>query len=264
MATSAHLVEQRNFSIGTVLSRAFGTLGSNPVATFGIAFLFGALPQLLFSYFVTADLRLADRASTIAVVTVSIASYVVYMLLSMLVQGALVRATSAYAAGGKASFGDCVGTGLSMAVPLIGLTILMVLGVMLGLTLLLVPGIMLAIMWSVAVPALVQERVGILDAFSRSRALTKGARWKIFGLFVLIMILSWILMGVIGVIMITAGTMPSVANGTLGFSPTYLAISAVSNTLILAFWGAVQTSLYVGLSGWKDGPQGASLEDIFA
>ena len=34
MATQAMADEGRSFSVGTVLGRAFGTLGSNPVATF--------------------------------------------------------------------------------------------------------------------------------------------------------------------------------------------------------------------------------------
>lgn len=264
MATTATSVEQQSFSIGAVISQAFGTLGSNPVATFGIAFLFGALPQLLFSYFVGADLQLADRASTVAVVVVSLASYAVYLLLSMLVQGALVRATTAHAEGQKASFAECVGTGLTMAVPLIGLTILMLLGLMAGFALFLVPGIMLFMMWSVAVPALVDEQTGIFAAFGRSRFLTKGARWKIFGLFLLVMVLGWLLLGVVSALTLAGGVQSIVTGEDFRPGISYLLVSAVSNTLILAFWGATQASLYLRLRNWKDGPQGSGLADIFA
>ena len=99
MATQAMADEGRSFSVGTVLGRAFGTLGSNPVATFGIAFLFGAVPQAIYSYFIGASLAVADRGSTLAVIAVSIASFIIFLLLSMLVQGALVRATLAHAKG---------------------------------------------------------------------------------------------------------------------------------------------------------------------
>src|SRR3546814_2798469 len=40
--------------------------------------------------------------------------------------------------------------------------------------------------------------------------------------------------------------------------------SAVLNTLIYTVWGTVQTSLYVELRTWKEGPSGKALEDIFA
>ncbi|SEJ94833.1 hypothetical protein SAMN05518849_12035 [Sphingobium sp. AP50] len=264
MATQAFPGEERSFSIGTVLSRTFGTLGSNPVATFGIAFLFGALPQALYTYFIGSTLTMADRQSTFGVIAVSIASFVIFLLLSMLVQGALVRATLAHSEGKRASIGECIGTGLSVAVPLIGLTILLVLGIMAGFMLFLIPGIILYMMWSVAVPALVAEKCGIFGAFSRSRFLTKGARWKIFGLQLLLLVLLSLLTSVLGVIMVAGGMMPQLANGTLAFSPTYLALSAVSNVLMIAFWSTAQASLYTSLRNWKDGPQTRDLADIFA
>ncbi|SEQ84877.1 hypothetical protein [Sphingobium sp. YR768] len=264
MATHAISGEERSFSIGTVLSRTFGTLGNNPIATFGIAFLFGALPQALYSYFIGSTLTMADRQSTFGVIAVSIASGVIYMLLSMLVQGALVRATLAHAEGKRASFGECVGTGLSMAVPLIGLTILLMLGIMAGFMLLVIPGVILYMMWSVAVPALVAEKSGIFNAFSRSRFLTKGVRWKIFGLQLLLMVVVLLLSSLLGVIMVAGGMLPRVNGGTLAFSPVYLAISAVSNMLIIAVWSTAQASLYTALHNWKDGPQSRDLADIFA
>ncbi|MDO7835936.1 hypothetical protein Q4610_12855 [Sphingobium sp. HBC34] len=263
MATHAVSGEERSFSIGTVLSRAFGTLGDNPVATFGIAFLLGAVPQALYSYFIGSTLAMADRSSTIATIAVSIGSFVIFLLLSMLVQGALVRATIAHIDGQRASFADCIGAGLTAAVPLIGLTILLILGIMAGFMLLVVPGIILFLMWSVAAPALVAEGSGVFAAFSRSRYLTKGARWKIFGLQILLLVLMWLLTAVLGIIMVAGDMMPAVQGGTIALSPTYLAVSAVINTLIIALWSTTQASLYGALRQWKDGPQAQDLAHIF-
>lgn len=264
MATRAGSSEEQSFSIGTVLSRAFGTLGDNPIATFGIAFLLGAIPQSLYTYFIGATLATADRSSTVGAIAVSIASFVIFLLLSMLVQGALVRATLAYAEGQRASFAACVHAGLAVAVPLIGLTLLLVLGVAAGFTLLVVPGIMLYIMWSVAAPALVVEKNGIFSAFSRSRYLTKGARWKIFGLQFLLLVLVWLLTAVLGVVMVTSGMMSMATADALALSPLYLISTAITNTLIIAFWSTAQASLYTALRNWKDGPQSQDLADIFA
>ncbi len=44
MATSISEAGDRMVSIGRIFSRAFGTMGSNPVTVFGISFLFGAVP----------------------------------------------------------------------------------------------------------------------------------------------------------------------------------------------------------------------------
>lgn len=264
MATQAAWTEERSLSIGTVLSRTFGTLGDNPLATFGIAFLFGALPQLLYSYFVGATLTAANGSAALGTVAVSIASFVVFMLLSMLVQGAMVRATIAHAEEQRASLAQCISTGLSVAVPLIGLSILMMLGLMAGFLLLFVPGVILYLMWSVAVPALVAEEQGVFAAFGRSRALTKGARWKIFGLQLLLIVLIFVFSAVFGALVLAGGMATSAAGGAVSMSPLFLILSAVSNTLLIAFWSTAQANLYIGLREWKDGPQAGKLAEIFA
>lgn len=242
------------FSIGAVLSRAFAVLRDNPMATLGIAFLFGALPQSLSSYAIVAQGANAGLVSPL-----------IFLLCSMLVQGALTRATISYASGQRATFGQSIGTGIAFLLPLLGLTILMVLGLMLGFVLFVVPGIILFLMWSVAGPALVAERCGVLGAFGRSRALTKGARWKIFGLLLLVLVLVWIVSAVIGAITVAGdfmGQMEAMARGQLPTS--FILLSTLANTLIIAFWGAVQASLYLSLSQWKDGPDIGTLEEMFA
>ncbi|HJT41009.1 MAG TPA: hypothetical protein VJ762_11820 [Sphingobium sp.] len=264
MATQAW-TEERSLSIGTVLSRTFGTLGDNPVATFGIAFLFGALPQLLYSYFIGSSLVGARGSAALGTVAVSLGSSAVFLLLSMLVQGALVRATVAHADGQRASLAQCIGTGLSAALPLIGLSILMVLGVMAGFLLFFVPGVMLFLMWAVAVPALVAEEEGVFAAFGRSRFLTKGARWKIFGLQLVLLVLIFVFSAIYGAILLAGGMASAAAfEGVARLSPLLLIFSAISNTLLIAFWSTAQANLYIGLREWKDGPQAGKLADIFS
>jgi len=82
--------------------------------------------------------------------------------------------------GEATSIGDCFSAGVQMCVPVLGLTILWFLGIYLGFILIIVPGCILVAMWCVAVPALVAEDIGVIGAFGRSRALTKGSRGMIF------------------------------------------------------------------------------------
>jgi len=49
-----------------------------------------------------------------------------------------------------------------------------------------VPGLILATMWYLAVPVCVVENLGVFASMKRSAALTKGHRWKVFGLLVLV------------------------------------------------------------------------------
>lgn len=265
MATAASAGNNRAFSIGEVVGRAFGVMGDNPIATFGIAFLFGALPQQLYSYFLRS-LRVTDAQTTLAMSALSIGSILIFLFCSMLVQGALVRATLAYSEGERASVGESVSAGAAKALPLIGLLLLMGLALMLGFVLFVVPAILLYVRWAVATPALVAEDTGVIEAFGRSSFLTKGARWRIFGLQLLLVVLFWIVSAVAGLLLVMIGglqaTAAQLASGQL---PVFYMIgSVIAGTLMSAFMGTVQTSLYIALRDWKDGPQVEALGDIFA
>ncbi|HEX7853447.1 MAG TPA: hypothetical protein VF503_07090 [Sphingobium sp.] len=264
MATVASMSEGTGVSIGGILGGAFGVMGANPVVIFGISFLFGALPPQLYSYFLLTSISSPDLPFSLRSVMMG-GSGLVFLLCSMLAQGGIIRASVAYANGERASFGECIAVGLAKAVPLIILSILFALGVGFGFVLLFVPGIMLFIMWSVSAPALIAEPVGIFGAFGRSRYLTKGARWKIFGMMLLLLVLLWILSAIMGVLLLSSGVSfmaTGLASGHLPF--WYMGLSVVSSTISTAVTSTVITGLYIALRNWKDGPQADALADIFA
>lgn len=265
MATSAYADGDRGVSVGRVFGRAFATIGDNPVTMFGIAFVFGALPGTIVGYLTQrVQPSLAQAGTAGGAVLVIAGAALLGLVFALITQGALVRATVAHSEGRRAGFGESVRAGLRVALPLLGLGILLGLGVGLGLVLFFVPGVMLYIMWSVASPALVEERCGVFGAFGRSRFLTKGARWKIFGLELVVLLFYWLAsaaMGLIAVVIYGVGGMVTVMSG---LPIWYLAGGAIVRTIVAAIWGAVQTSLYVELRQWKDGPATANLAEIFA
>jgi uncharacterized membrane protein len=176
--------------------------------------------------------------------------------------GCITRGTVAYSQGRRASLGESLGVAVSRVLPVIAVSFLFGLGVALGSILLLVPGVILAVMWSVAVPVTVEEDTGVFGAFARSRALTKGARWSIFGLFLLlllIMIAITIAAGIVYVMVLGVTYQAQLAQ----WSPLALALNAVFSTLISAIWSVIQTSLFVELREWKEGPIEAKLGEIF-
>jgi hypothetical protein len=69
--------------------------------------------------------------------------------------------------------------------PLLGLTVVYTLMVVIGLLACVLPGIWLAVVFGLAAPALVFERCGVGQAFTRSRALVKGSWWRVFGILLL-------------------------------------------------------------------------------
>jgi len=86
--------------------------------------------------------------------------------------------------------GVSVARALARFPALVGLTILMTVAVMMGFVLLIVPGIILMVMWYLAVPVCMVEKTGPVRSLDRSQRLTKGHRWKLFGLFLFVVILS--------------------------------------------------------------------------
>jgi len=79
---------------------------------------------------------------------------------------------------------------------IIGLAILAGLSCMIGVILLVIPGIILAVKFSLSLPIYVLEDVSVFTAISRSFQMTKGKAWSIFGMVLIIMIVT-ILVGMI-------------------------------------------------------------------
>lgn len=88
--------------------------------------------------------------------------------------------------------GDSLKKGLARFLPIIGLAICIVVAMMVGFLLLVVPGFIILTMLYVALPVCVVEGRGPFQSMGRSADLTKGYRWRIFGLYLVIALVSGI------------------------------------------------------------------------
>lgn len=199
----------------------------------------------------------ADRPAFWGMIALSIIGS---MVISSLTQAFLTRATVAQSEGRKASLAECVQASVSVLLPLMALSILTSVGVALGMVLLIVPGIMLMVAWSVAAPAMVEERTGILESIERSNDLTRGARWKIFSLMIAVGFLTWIATIAVEQLMGVDSSDPAAAFR----DQAYLLVSILVGTLSSLVTGTAQSAIYVELRNWKDGPGTAYLEQVFA
>jgi hypothetical protein len=82
--------------------------------------------------------------------------------------------------------GESIGRGLKRFFPLIGAGILMALGVFFGFVLLIIPGFLLFTRWYVFASVCVVEKQGPFGSLKRSAELTKGNRWKLFGIWLIL------------------------------------------------------------------------------
>jgi hypothetical protein len=269
MATAA-AGSERGISIERIFGRAFGTIRANPLATLGIAFLFSAVPSVAINYFVQGmqgSPQLVARVGMSGMIAFGLLMAVVGIVISAITQGALVRATVAHNAGRESTLVESASAGLVVIVPLFLTGLLVGLGVAFASILLLVPGVMLYCAWVVASPVVVAERLWPLAAVSRSAELTRGARWKVFGLLLILMVGYWIISAVVGVITLqmSGGLRGAAAMAASHSLPIgFLVMSGIVQTIVACIWGVVVSSLYVDLREWKDGPESANLAEVFA
>jgi len=155
--------------------------------------------------------------------------------------------------------GETLGQGLRLALPVLAIQIIYLLGTIAGALLLVVPGIIVALMWILAPSALIVERLGIADAFKRSRALTKGHRWALLGLMVVytlaVVALEWMIFRITspGMSFVLAATAPVNAYGVV---PLFTALTAPLNCVVM-------TAIYMRLRSGHRAPADVTAE-IFA
>ncbi len=184
MAVDSVGMAQREFRIGKVLSRAFSIFSAHFV-TFSMVSGFVWLPVAMVGFLNQGTA--ADQQGFVGLVTLIVALFV-----QPLATAIILYAAFQHMRGLPVRLGESISRGLSRFLPLLGLMLLSTLGVGLGLALFIIPGIILMVMWYVAVPVCVVERGGPVSSLGRSQELTKGHRWKLFGLYILIFLASLI------------------------------------------------------------------------
>ncbi|WP_293976847.1 hypothetical protein [Sphingomonas sp.] len=258
---SAAVNDGAKLSIGNVFSRGVSAVHSDPAVFFGIVFLFSTLPSVALGILQRNMMLALQGGASFAAAFSLIVGGVAGFALIMITQGALVRATLAASEGVRVGFGPCVATGIRYLLPLLVASILGWLAIMVGLLLIAVPGIILATMWAVVGPAMVAEDLGIVESFGRSRALTKGSRWRSLGFFVLLAIILTIVSGVaqlLGFALGQSATDP--LNPPIG-TIIFTAITGLITTTYLTAWIA---ALFIEVRSLHSGGEPDHLEEVFA
>jgi len=136
--------------VGRVFQRAFAAIKLNPVVILGLALVVGAVPGLLMAYFtvqmglMTPDAFRTGAISFSTIIGAAVIPTIISLVISALVQGALTRATVSAIEGRRASFGESLGTGVRVILPLIGLSLLWAFGVGIGFVFLSLEGLSVA------------------------------------------------------------------------------------------------------------------------
>lgn len=257
--------EPGKLDIARVISGTFSVLSRN-IVTFGVlALVLSGIPTAVISYIQAANIE-ANAAFTLRPGYFQAVGFsgLAALVTSAILQGALVYGTVQDMNSQRASIADCLANGLRAFLPLIGLTILLAIAIVFGLILLIVPGIMMACAWCVAVPSLVAERTGVFGAFSRSAELTRGNRWRIFGLFVLVWVIAIVVGAVIGAVALALSFGGALDPVSLARSPAQVIGNVISNTLSALITSTGVAVLYVELRKAREGAGPQWLSEIFS
>jgi hypothetical protein len=181
--TSPAVISTGDFRLGSIISRSASILWRH-VLSFFVVGVIASWPILLQISILTAEpgdeLALSDVPWMLLVI-------ILLMVFSTVGQAIVIHAAFQDMRRGPVRLVESLNVALQRFWPLIGLTLAGLL-TMVGLALLLVPGLIFSTLWFVSLPACIVEQLGPWKSLDRSRELTRGHRWKVFGLVLLLVI----------------------------------------------------------------------------
>ena len=233
------------FSVGGAISSSFGIYFSNFVFFTVLAAIF-LLPEFFVAIiFPVVDLSYGGAEFLVGGVLTSIAVSIVSI--------GFMTSISLYAVvsnlrGQPTKVGDVISNGLGRVGFAIVAIIVTTIGVILGYLLLVIPGLIAMCMFFVAVPAATLEKVGPFEAISRSRFLTEGYRWSIFGIVIIFGIFNYLVEFIAGsVVSATASSSFDQQYSTMLWLTYILYVPSTALQAIVAGY------TYTVLSAEKDG-----------
>lgn len=261
------------FTIANVFSGTFSSIRKGFIPLLIVTLLLYLGPNLLamvglrlgmgISLGTMAALQGSNLAITLAVMLVMY--FLVFVHISSVTEITVLTATDQ-----PVRLGAIMKHGVVNAIPIFVIYLLCGLGWMITSLFLLVPGFIFGTIFSVVLPAYVAERAGIFKAFGRSRTLTKGRRWGIFGFWFLILVIFYILMLAIEMPFLMPMMRQAMQAQTTGQAPTdflpplsLMILMTIAGSLISVILLMINASVYNCLRFEKERYTGANVEKVF-
>jgi hypothetical protein len=252
-----------SFSVGDVLGKGFSTFFKN-LPAFIVMAVVVYLPMILYGLVAKSPLEVSNieewQTQTFIFLAVMILGG---LLLSQVMSAAVTYAVVEELNGRHAPIGKSIGVGLRRMLPALAVGILSGLCIALGAVLLIIPGLIVMCMLYVAVPASVVEAPGVGGALSRSAFLTKGHRWGIFGIIIIMAILSAAINFVLESALVDKTTVGDTEVINPGDWKTYVFVNIGVQIIMGALGAVIAATAYVSLRNDKDGVGVGELARVF-
>ncbi len=238
---------------GAVIDSTFKTVERNLASFIIVSGLLYGVPSFLMQLLV----GLGANGGASSLTSLGGLIGLVVMFTGTAAQVGLIQGAGADLDGGERTAAEMIRGGLRLVLPALGLVICLFVGVGVGLVLLVVPGVVLAIMWSMSLPVLALEGSKVFAAFPRSAALTKGARWQIFLLMLVLMVGGFIASALLGLLI-------SLPLGLFGLGALGMGLGSAFISCALQIVGAAGSAVvYHQLKATKEGPSQAAIASVF-
>jgi len=179
------------FRVGQILNRTFSVLSRN-LLPFCVVTAIAYLPNLLI---LEGNQTGVPQGRVIATVFIG---GILSLILSALSQAIVLFGAFEDMRGRRVDMIASLKVGLARFFPVIGVALLVALLTALAAILLVFPAFIVMSMLFVAMPVCIVERLGPVKSLGRSSMLTKGHRWKVFGLWLVIMLVTAVGSGMLG------------------------------------------------------------------
>jgi hypothetical protein len=239
-----------DFRIGRVFSRTLSVLSRN-LLPFCIVTAIASLPNFLFLKVGAGPVGTAAVSPGASATRIAVAA-TLSMVLSALAQAIVLYGAFEDMRGRPVNLIESTKIGLGRILPVIAAVLCSVILVMLAAILLIIPGLIVITMLFVVTPACVVDRLGPIKSMGRSAELTKGHRWKVFGLWLATMIAGGIVQGVL--IKLAA---------TIGGYPLQLLVQFVVGAIWGAFYAILAVVTYHDLRVAKEGVDTDQIAAVF-
>ncbi|HZO93223.1 MAG TPA: hypothetical protein VFB22_05595 [Candidatus Baltobacteraceae bacterium] len=233
--TTDNYYRPAEFRVGGILQRALELTAQRALTLFPIAIVLLA-PLLWFEHqLLVLPIRSHGR------VPIGFGDALYTNVAQSLFEALVIYAVFQYLRGRTVGIGETMGLGLRRALPVLGTALIVGIATGIGLVFFIIPGLLVSVACAVANPACVVEGLNPIDSIGRSWELTKGYRWSVFGMYVVIGIAGMLASGVIA-----AWQHPETAS-------TYLILQYVESVVFTTYGAVVSVIIYHDLRVVKEG-----------